>query len=89
MAATLTINGEQKTFDAPDDMPLLWVLRDILGMTGTKFGCGVALCGVCTVHVDGKAVRSCLLPISAVSGHAVTTIEGVGATPSGAKVQKA
>ncbi|WNV12504.1 (2Fe-2S)-binding protein [Tardiphaga sp. 709] len=70
-------------------MPLLWVLRDILGMTGTKFGCGVALCGACTVHVDGRAVRSCLLPVSAVSGRAITTIEGVGATPVGAKVQKA
>ncbi|UFS78639.1 (2Fe-2S)-binding protein [Tardiphaga sp. 37S4] len=70
-------------------MPLLWVLRDILGMTGTKFGCGVALCGACTVHVDGKAVRSCLLPVSAVSGRAITTIEGVGTTPVGAKVQKA
>jgi isoquinoline 1-oxidoreductase alpha subunit len=87
--ANLNINGEQKTFDAPDDMPLLWVLRDILGMTGTKFGCGVALCGACTVHVDGKAVRSCLLPVSGVSGRAITTIEGVGATPVGAKVQKA
>ena len=87
--ANLNINGEQKSFDAPDDMPLLWVLRDILGMTGTKFGCGVALCGACTVHVDGKAVRSCLLPVSAVSGRAITTIEGVGATPVGAKVQKA
>lgn len=87
--ANLNINGEQKSFDAPDDMPLLWVLRDILGMTGTKFGCGVALCGACTVHVDGKAVRSCLLPVSAVSGRAITTIEGVGTTPVGAKVQKA
>ncbi|MGM4896298.1 (2Fe-2S)-binding protein [Tardiphaga sp. 839_C3_N1_4] len=87
--ANLNINGEQKSFDAPDDMPLLWVLRDILGMTGTKFGCGVALCGACTVHVDGKAVRSYLLPVSAVSGRAITTIEGVGATPVGAKVQKA
>lgn len=87
--ANLNINGEQKSFDAPDDMPLLWVLRDILGMTGTKFGCGVALCGACTVHVDGRAVRSCLLPVSAVSGRAITTIEGVGATPVGAKVQKA
>jgi isoquinoline 1-oxidoreductase alpha subunit len=87
--ANLNINGEQKSFDAPDDMPLLWVLRDILGMTGTKFGCGIALCGACTVHVDGKAVRSCLLPVSAVSGRAITTIEGVGTTPVGAKVQKA
>src|SRR6201994_559735 len=64
MAINLTINGEAKTFDAPPEMPLLWVLRDILGMTGTKFGCGIAQCGACTVHVDGKAVRSCVLPIS-------------------------
>jgi isoquinoline 1-oxidoreductase alpha subunit len=89
MAINLTINGEQKTFDAPDDMPLLWVLRDILGMTGTKFGCGIAQCGACTVHVDGKAVRSCVLPASSMVGRAITTIEGVGATPAGAKVQKA
>jgi isoquinoline 1-oxidoreductase alpha subunit len=89
MATTLTINGEQKTFDAPDDVPLLWVLRDILGMTGTKFGCGIAQCGACTVHVDGKPVRSCLLPASAARNRAVTTIEGIGATPVGAKVQKA
>ena len=87
--ATLKINGEPKTFDAPDDMPLLWVLRDVLGMTGTKFGCGIAQCGVCTVHIDGKPVRSCLLPVSAVGDRAVTTIEGVGATPAGAQVQKA
>ena len=87
--ATLKINGESKTFDAPDDMPLLWVLRDVLGMTGTKFGCGIAQCGACTVHVDGKPVRSCMLPVGAVRDRAVTTIEGVGATPAGAKVQKA
>src|SRR5262245_14647709 len=89
MAVTLTINGEAKSFDAPADMPLLWVLRDILGMTGTKFGCGIAQCGACTVHIDGKAVRSCVLPVGALSGRNITTIEGVGATPSGAKVQKA
>ena len=89
MATTLKINGEQKSFEAPPDMPLLWVLRDVLGMTGTKFGCGVALCGACTVHVDGKPVRSCMLPVGAVRDRAVTTIEGVGATPVGAKVQKA
>jgi aerobic-type carbon monoxide dehydrogenase small subunit (CoxS/CutS family) len=59
----LTINGEQKSFDGPADMPLLWVLRDVLGMTGTKFGCGIAQCGACTVHIDGKAVRSCMLPV--------------------------
>ena len=89
MATTLTINGETKSFDAPPDMPLLWVLRDILGMTGTKFGCGIAQCGACTVHIDGKAVRSCVLPVSAVRDRPVTTIEGVGASAAGAKVQKA
>jgi isoquinoline 1-oxidoreductase subunit alpha len=86
---TLKINGEDKTVDASDDMPLLWVLRDILGMTGTKFGCGIAQCGACTVHVDGNAVRSCLLPVGAVGDRAITTIEGIGATSVGAKVQKA
>ncbi len=89
MATTLTINGEQKSFDAPADMPLLWVLRDILGMTGTKFGCGIAQCGACTVHVDGKAVRSCVLSVGAVANRAITTIEAIGNTPAGAKVQKA
>jgi isoquinoline 1-oxidoreductase alpha subunit len=86
---TLRINSEQKAVDAPPDMPLLWVLRDILGMTGTKFGCGIAQCGACTVHVDGKAVRSCVLPVGAVRDRAITTIEGVGNSPAGAKVQKA
>ena len=89
MTTTLTINGEQKSFDAPADMPLLWVLRDVLGMTGTKFGCGIAQCGACTVHLDGKPVRSCMLPVGAVGDRAITTIEGIGATPAGAKVQKA
>jgi isoquinoline 1-oxidoreductase subunit alpha len=87
--ATLKINGEDKMVETPDDMPLLWVLRDVLGMTGTKFGCGIAQCGVCTVHIDGNPVRSCLLPIGSIGKKAVTTIEGVGATPVGAKVQKA
>ena len=86
---TLKINGEDKTFEAPDDMPLLWVLRDVLGMTGTKFGCGIAQCGACTVHLDGNPVRSCLLAVGAVGDKAITTIEGVGATAAGAKVQKA
>src|SRR6516164_1938110 len=89
MATTLTINGQERSFDAPPDMPLLWVLRDILGLTGTKFGCGIAQCGACTVHIDGKAVRSCVLPVGAVDNKAVTTIEGIGATTAGAKAQKA
>ena len=87
--ATLKINGEDKTFDVPDDMPLLWVLRDVLGMTGTKFGCGIAQCGACTVHIDGNPVRSCLLAVGSIGNRDVTTIEGIGATPAGAKVQKA
>jgi isoquinoline 1-oxidoreductase alpha subunit len=85
----LKINGQSTTIDGPADMPLLWALRDILGMTGTKFGCGIAQCGACTVHIDGAAVRSCMLPIGAVGDKAITTIEGIGATPVGAKVQKA
>ncbi|MBY0380429.1 MAG: (2Fe-2S)-binding protein [Xanthobacteraceae bacterium] len=89
MTIMLTINSEQKSVDAPDDMPLLWVLRDLLGMTGTKFGCGIAQCGACTVHVDGKPLRSCVLPVGSIAGRPITTIEGIGATPVGAKVQKA
>ena len=87
--ATLVINGTTQTFDAPPDMPLLWVLRDILGLTGTKFGCGIAQCGACTVHVDGKPVRSCVLPVGALQNRSITTVEGIGATGAGAKVQKA
>jgi isoquinoline 1-oxidoreductase subunit alpha len=86
---TLTINGQQHSVDVPDDMPLLWVLRDVLGMMGTKFGCGIAQCGACTVHLDGTAVRSCQLPVSAIGDRTVTTIEGVGSTPAGAKIQRA
>src|SRR6204780_2112788 len=85
----LNLNGQVREVDAPADMPLLWVLRDILEMTGTKFGCGIAQCGACTVHIDGKAVRSCLLPIGSIGDRAVTTIEAVGQTPEGARVQKA
>ena len=86
---TLTVNGKRHELDVETDAPLLWVIRDELGLTGTKFGCGIAQCGACTVHLDGKPVRSCMLPVGAVRDRAVTTIEGVGATPSGAKVQKA
>jgi len=86
---TLKVNGEERQFEASDDTPLLWVLRDLLGMTGTKFGCGIAQCGACTVHVDGKPVRSCLLRVGLVGNRAVTTIEGIGATPAGARVQQA
>jgi len=89
MTRTLTINGQRKSFDAPDEMPLLWVLRDVLGLTGTKFGCGIAQCGACTVHVDGKPVRSCVLAVGALQDRAITTIEGVDATEAGARVQKA
>jgi isoquinoline 1-oxidoreductase subunit alpha len=85
----LTINGKRHEVDVPPDMPLLWVLRDVLGMTGTKFGCGMALCGACTVHLDGQPIRSCVTPVSAVGQAKVTTIEAIGATPNGAKVQKA
>ncbi|WP_236605293.1 (2Fe-2S)-binding protein [Sandaracinus amylolyticus] len=73
----LRVNGEDLEVDAPDDMPLLWVLRDVLALTGTKYGCGIAQCGACTVHLDGEPVRSCATPISAVAGRAVTTIEGL------------
>jgi isoquinoline 1-oxidoreductase subunit alpha len=86
---TLKINGERREVDVPPDMPLLWVLRDVLRMTGTKFGCGMALCGACTVHLNGQPIRSCVTPVSAVGQSAITTIEAVGATLSGAKVQKA
>jgi isoquinoline 1-oxidoreductase alpha subunit len=86
---TLKINGESHEVDADPDMPLLWVLRDLLGMNGTKFGCGVALCGACTVHLDGNPRRSCVLPVSAAVGHSITTVEGIGATPAGRSIQNA
>jgi isoquinoline 1-oxidoreductase alpha subunit len=86
---TLHINGETRTVDAAADVPLLWALRDLLGLTGTKFGCGIAQCGACTVHLDGNAVRSCMLPIGSIGDRPIITIEAVGKTPAGARVQKA
>ena len=89
MSTTLNVNGKSLTVDVPEDTPLLWTLRDVLGMTGTKFGCGMALCGACTVHVDGVAVRSCITPIDSIGTSEITTIEAIGATAAGAKIQKA
>jgi isoquinoline 1-oxidoreductase alpha subunit len=86
---TLAVNGEHREVEVPPEMPLLWVLRDVLGLTGTKFGCGIAQCGACTVHLDGKPVRSCLLPVGTIGTRAITTIEAIGNTPNGARVQKA
>ena len=86
---TLQINGQSCQVDVSDDMPLLWVLRDHLGLVGTKYGCGVAQCGACTVHVGGQPVRSCQLTVGDVGTRAVVTIEGVGETPNGAKIQQA
>jgi isoquinoline 1-oxidoreductase alpha subunit len=86
---TLTINEKTHEVDVPPDMPLLWVLRDVVGMTGTKFGCGIAACGACTVHLNGQPVRSCSLPVSAFAGQKITTIEGIGDTPAGKRVQEA
>ncbi len=84
----LNINGADTTVDIPDDMPLLWVIRDVVGLTGTKFGCGIAQCGACTVHVDGAPLRSCVTPASAVAGRKITTIEGLSADTTHA-VQRA
>jgi isoquinoline 1-oxidoreductase alpha subunit len=86
---SVLINGQTHQVDVPDDMPLLWVIRDVLGMTGTKFGCGIAQCGACTVHVGGEAVRSCLYPVGTLGGRPVTTIEAIGDAPNGHKIQQA
>ena len=83
------LNGKAVSLDLPDEMPLLWALRDVAGLTGTKFGCGMAMCGACTVHLDGAAIRSCVTPLAAVAGKRVTTIEAVGLTAIGRQVQKA
>jgi isoquinoline 1-oxidoreductase alpha subunit len=89
MPFAIKVNGNTHSVDVDGDTPLLWVLRDVLGMTGTKFGCGMALCGACTVHVDGSPTRSCTTPIDSIGSSAITTIEAIGATPAGAKIQKA
>ena len=86
---TLNINGQSHDVDVPPDMPLLWVLRDVIGLTGTKFGCGIAACGACTVQLNGQPVRSCVTPVAAVGDQSVVTIETVGATPAGKKIQQA
>ena len=85
----LRINGEMRELDISADTPLLWALRDVLGLTGTKFGCGIAQCGACTVHLDGTPIRSCVTPVSAVGDRAITTIEAIGATAPGKKIQQA
>ena len=89
MAYTLKVNGVGRVVDVDGATPVLWVLRDVLGMNGTKFGCGVALCGACTVHLDGIPRRSCVMPVSAAVGHAITTIEAIGGTDAGKRVQQA
>ncbi len=89
MAITIKVNGINRTVDVDGDTPLLWVLRDVLGMTGTKFGCGMALCGACTVHVDGVATRSCVTPIDSIGKSEITTIEAIGGTAAGARIQRA
>ena len=86
---TLWVNDQHYPVDVPDDMPLLWVLRDVIGLMGTKFGCGIAQCGACTVHLNGQPVRSCVLPVGAIGNGAITTIEGVGDRPAGQKIQQA
>jgi isoquinoline 1-oxidoreductase alpha subunit len=85
----LTVNDKTYSVDVPQDMPLLWVLRDVIGLTGTKFGCGMAACGACTVHIDGQATRSCVTPVRTLAGKQITTIEAVGETSAGKKIQAA
>jgi isoquinoline 1-oxidoreductase subunit alpha len=89
MTIKIKVNGADHEVNVDNDIPLLWVLRDTLGMTGTKFGCGMALCGACTVHLNGSAVRSCVFPVGSIGDGEITTIEAIGATPTGQKVQKA
>jgi isoquinoline 1-oxidoreductase subunit alpha len=89
MAYTINVNGTAQNVDVDGDTPLLWVLRDVMGLTGTKFGCGAALCGACTVHIDGVATRSCITPVDSIGESQVTTIEAIGQTLTGATIQKA
>lgn len=89
MSFTIKVNGTDHAVDVDGDTPLLWVLRDVLGMTGTKFGCGQALCGACTVHIDGAATRSCQTTVDSIGTSAITTIEAIGDTPNGKKIQQA
>jgi len=89
MAFTIKVNGNAHSVDVDDDTPLLWVLRDVIGLTGTKFGCGMALCGACTVHIDGAPRRSCVTPAGSIGASEVTTIEAIGGTAAGARIQKA
>jgi isoquinoline 1-oxidoreductase alpha subunit len=86
---TLNVNGKNHELDVTEDTPILWALRDVIGMTGTKFGCGRALCGACTIHLDGMATRSCVTPVSVANGKKITTIESVGETEAGKRVQQA
>jgi isoquinoline 1-oxidoreductase alpha subunit len=88
MAFTISVNGKTRSVDVDDDTPMLWVVRDVLGMTGTKFGCGLGLCGACTIHLDGKPVRSCITPVSTVVGKRISTIEAIGATATGKRIQQ-
>jgi isoquinoline 1-oxidoreductase alpha subunit len=85
----LSVNGTAHEVEVPSDMPLLWVLRDVIGLTGTKFGCGIAQCGACTVHLDGRPVRSCILPVGSIGARQVTTVEALGQSPAGRKIQEA
>jgi isoquinoline 1-oxidoreductase alpha subunit len=86
---TVKVNGKPYDVDVPPDMPMLWVLRDVIGLTGTKFGCGIAACGACTIQLDGQPIRSCVTPVSAIAGKSITTIEAIGQTPAGRKIQEA
>ncbi len=89
MTIKISVNGADHDVDVDGETPLLWVLRDVVGLTGTKFGCGVALCGACTVHLDGRPIRACITPVASVAGKKITTIEAIGETETGAKVQRA